>query len=124
MNQAEKFRSDLRRYEKPGAHGPKELDELRAQFFHALPGLPKDLLSDAFMSFLERYRPEGEASRAAALDWLASVAELLSGQDGAASFSREDWIELREMVSANASDMPVDLLTEIMARVMEHGALY
>ena len=123
MKQAEKFMSDLRRYDKPGARGPKELDELRSLFFRALPGLPQDLLSDAFTSFLERYRHESEASRSAALGWLAAVEALFSGEQGAAGLSREDWVELRDMVSANASDIPVDLLTEIMALVMENDAL-
>ncbi len=123
MQTSEKFRSDLGRWEAASAADRASMEELRAFFGRSLPGLPRELLGDAFQAFLERAGSPGQGDMSASLDWLAGVQSLLSGQYDGSPFSRADWKEIREMVSANAGEMDMDLLTDIMARVMEHGAL-
>ena len=123
MQASEKFRSDLGRWESSSAADRAAMEELRAFFGRSLPGLPRELLADAFQAFLERAGSPGPGGMAASLDWLAGMQSLLSGQYDGSPFSRADWEEIREMASANAGEMDVDLLADIMSRVMEHGAL-
>jgi hypothetical protein len=125
MKDVDKFLSDIARWKGAGPSGqdPAQLEALRRMFFEHLRAMPNDLLSDIFMDFLERYSKDGETGRARAIAWLSGIASLFSGEYDGTPFSSEDWESLRESVSANAGDMDIDLLTEIMSLILEHDAL-
>jgi hypothetical protein len=125
MKEVDKFLSGISRWQAQNADraGPQQLESLRALFFGQLRAMPNDLLSDIFMDFLERYNSDSDASRARSLDWLSGVASLLSGEYDGTPFSKDDWESLRAAVSANAGDIDINLLTEIMALILEHDAL-
>jgi hypothetical protein len=123
MRESEKFRSDLRRWESKPLGDGSSLEGLRAFFFRALPGMPRETLSDFFTSFLDRCRSGSGVFRPEDMDRLSGIASLLSGQYDGTLFSREEWIEIRDTVSASASEISLDDLTGIMALVLEHGAI-
>lgn len=99
--------------------GPNELERLRGLVFAPLSAYPEDLLSEVFMSFLDRYRRDGQA----AVEWLGKVASLLMGEYDGLGLDDEDWSWLRELVSANAGYIPLETLTDLMSQVLDHGAL-
>jgi hypothetical protein len=125
MKDVDKFLSDIARWNGSGPNGqdPARLEALRRMFFEHLRSMPNELLSDIFMDFLQRYNADGEEGRSRALTWLSGVASLLAGEYDGTPFPHDDWESLRESVSANAGDMDIDLLTEIMSLILEHDAL-
>lgn len=125
MRELDKFQSDLAHWEAqaPAQPDPKSLERLRSLFFRASGDLPDNLLSDIFVDFLERWGSGSPDERSAAVRWLSGAAGVLSGESDDAQFTRDDWVAIREAVSANADDMPLDLLTEILSRVLEAHAI-
>jgi len=125
MRETDKFQSDLANWEAkaPAQPDPKSLERLRSLFFHVSSGLPDNLLSDIFVDFLERWGSGSPAERSDAVRWLSGAAGVLAGDVDGAQFTRDDWVAIREVVSANADQMPLDLLTEILSRVLEAHAI-
>jgi hypothetical protein len=125
MRDSDKFRSDLDAWESEVRDTPdsKSLERLRRLFYKDLTSLPENLLSDVFVDFLERWGSGSREGRQAALRWLSGAAALFSGDYEQAEFTHEDWVSIREAVSANADQMPLDLLTEILSRVLEARAI-
>ncbi len=65
-----------------------------------------------------------------AITWIGAVFALLEGDfENSASeeektiFSQKDWKELCSLVNYEAQDLPLDLLTSLMASFTEHNAL-
>jgi len=46
----------------------------------------------------------------------------LSDYDGT-PFSREDWDEIRDLVTIDSGEIDVDTLTYVLGQALEHGAL-
>jgi hypothetical protein len=125
MRESDKFQSDLASWEAKAPANPdsKSLERLRSLFFRCSGGLPENLLSDVFTDFLERWGTGAPTERADAIRWLSGAAGLFSGEADCPQFSRDDWVAIREVVSANADEMPLDLLTEILSRVLDARAI-
>ncbi len=63
-----------------------------------------------------------DAGRASALAWLEAALALVSGNFTAGmDFPDDDWTELREIVSAEAEDLDIELLTTILGVIVERG---
>ncbi len=125
MRDSDKFQSDLSAWESQAPDRPdtKSLDHLRRLFFKNAHGLPEPLLSDVFVDFLERWAQGGSEDRARAMRWLSGASALFSGDYDESGFAQEDWVAMREVVSANADQMPLDVLTEILSRVLDAKAI-
>jgi hypothetical protein len=122
MKKADKFRSDLDELAKKTAkdQGKDGLEGFRRLLYRNLNGLPHELLAGTFLSFQDKYLERGSER---ALEWLAGVVSLYLGEYDGTKFSREEWMEIRETVDAEAGEIDLDLLTQIMVLVMENGAL-
>jgi hypothetical protein len=57
------------------------------------------------------------------IDWLAAILSLFDGDQTARyPFSATDWTELRDLVSCEAEDIPLDILSSMMSIFIENGA--
>lgn len=63
-----------------------------------------------------------DAGRKAAIAWLGAAVSLLSGCfTSGMDFPDEDWHEIREIISAEAENMDLDLLTSILTVIVDRG---
>lgn len=63
-----------------------------------------------------------ETDRKAAVEWLASALCLLSGCfTNEMDFPDRDWQEIRDIISAEAEEIDIDLLMSIMSIIVERG---
>lgn len=63
-----------------------------------------------------------ENDRKAAVEWLASALCLLSGCfTKEMDFPDRDWQEIRDIISAEAEDLDIDMLMSIMSIIVERG---
>ncbi len=61
----------------------------------------------------------------AAVNWLNQSFALLDGTFSAdMNFAAEDWEAIREIVSAEADTLDLDLLTALMSTILERGKFY
>ena len=58
------------------------------------------------------------------INWILDADDFLSAEkDKAYSFSKKDWEEIRELVNAEACDLDINLLSDLMSIIVENGAL-
>ncbi|HQB88407.1 MAG TPA: hypothetical protein PLJ76_05290 [Treponemataceae bacterium] len=85
-------------------------------------------LAENFWTFwLDRYADAlgNTDNRGIAIDRLVSLMALLTGSfDDTMDFSNEEWEDIREIVSAEAEDMEMDRLMEIMSVIVSRGVIY
>lgn len=63
-----------------------------------------------------------DAERKTAIEWFAAAIALLSGCfTEKMDFPDEDWYEIRDIVSAEADDLDIDLLMTIMTVIVDRG---
>jgi hypothetical protein len=83
-----------------------------------------DIGADLSAYWVDRYAatltsPEGKK---AAVDWFGNLLALLSGGfTPQMDFPDADWEEIRETISAEADNLDIDLLTDIMTVIVERG---
>jgi hypothetical protein len=64
----------------------------------------------------------GPGKGQAAVEWLGAALSLISGSfTPEMDFPDDDWDEIREIISAEADTMDLDLLTSIMTIIVERG---
>jgi hypothetical protein len=123
MRATDKFRTDASRWEGRPVNDGEALSALRFLFSRFLPGMPNEFVSDAFEAFLENSGRDGERFTARDIDRLSGIASALLGDYDGSELYPEDWVGIREAASAASDVIPIDTLTDIMALVMEKGAL-
>ena len=58
------------------------------------------------------------------INWILDADDFLSAEkDKTYCFSKTDWEEIRELVNAEACDLDIDLLSDLMSIIVENGAL-
>ncbi|HAP43002.1 MAG: hypothetical protein A2087_11600 [Spirochaetes bacterium GWD1_61_31] len=121
----EKLKRDLNEWFRHNYQTPnsKDFDALRSLFTRAVRPLPENTANGFFSTFLSRYQADGQPARSAAIDWLGGVGSLLLADYDGTAFSRQDWTEIRDLVTSDAGDLDLDLLTYILSQVMEHGGI-
>jgi hypothetical protein len=133
VNSARKFDADLRRILKHQRNEEGGFDSLRAAkrivsvFEESFPDA-KNLAHEIGAYWLKKYiqsSPVRGEINAAALDWIVEAHTFLSGEDdfGLNAISSEDWKELRSLLSFEAEDLPIALLTRLMNILMQKMAL-
>jgi hypothetical protein len=123
MRAPDKFRTDASRWEGRPVNDGEALSSLRSLFFRFLAALPDEFLSDAFETFLEGSGREGERFSGRDIDRLSGIASALSGDYDGSELYPEDWVGIRESAAAASGVLSMETLTDIMALVMEKGAL-
>ena len=100
----------------PGSAPPAGLRAFFEREFPAIRGETGDAL---MADFAEKWRTDPEA----AVSWLGTLGTILLQDYDGSPLAREDWIGLREALSAGSGELDIDLLTYAMSLVLEHGAL-
>jgi len=122
MRPSDKLLSDLDDWDVRSAKNAQNgrLDSLRSLLLRSLGGIPQDLAADVVERWAELSREADDGKRARA--WLDGACLLLMmDYDEKTPLSREDWAEIREMVSAQAEDMDMDVVSYVMEHVLDHG---
>ena len=58
------------------------------------------------------------------INWILDADDFLSAKkDKTYCFSKTDWEEIRELVNAEACDLDINLLSDLMSIIVENGAL-
>lgn len=58
------------------------------------------------------------------INWILDADDFLSAEkDKTYCFSKTDWEEIRELVNAEACDLDINLLSDLMSIIVENGAL-
>ena len=138
MDTIQKFYTDIRKAVKQ-THSRKEADkteavcrEISKRFSHLfahLGNLPESI-ADYWLQnkIVKSAQPENEPSEQNLL-WLVNAAEILNGSytdepdETDDTFSEQDWKELCELVTAEAEELPIDELTDLMAVFMSKNVL-
>lgn len=121
MQPTDKFRTDLdraigrHRGEAPGA----QVKAVREFFFRSFPAVAEEAKAALFTSFADRWRESPERATA----WLSGVGSILFMDYDGTSFSREEWVDIRESLSVAQSELDLDLLSYALSLVVDHGAL-
>lgn len=121
----DKLKSDLDGWQKRSKEGASQadLDRLRIIFSRAVGNIPEETVTSVYTSFLAIYGSNGPAKRDKALSWLATVGSLLLMDYDGNELSRDEWVEIREILTMDAGEIEMDILSYIMGIIMEHGAL-
>lgn len=134
MNKSEKLCADIRRIAKHermehsgNYNGIRVCEQAAAAFRNSISGLG-DLPASIAAYWLETYiypaSCPDDLPDTARIDWLSSALELLDGDDSSAGcFTSDDWVAFRDMVNAEAEELPLPVLSSLMGMIMNHGAL-
>lgn len=121
----DKLKRDLDEWQRhnEAASQSRQFDALRTIFLRAMGRVPAGTLNAVFTTFLSLYSGQGKRSGRAAMDWLGGVGSLLLMDYDGTAFSREEWAEIRDLVTQDSGDIDIDLLTYVLGQVMDHGAI-
>lgn len=98
-------------------------DEIREALFSFLKELPDNLKHDIFNFYYDRYlddeRPDKTIYQLA--EGPMAMIDFMTGQvpSAEAEFSEEEWAMIKEGISANAEDMDLRLLNQLMSVLVE-----
>lgn len=122
MQEIDKFRKNLDAALKRSASSgeAKRLEDLRQFFYQEFRPIPQEALAAFFVSFLEVRRKDGEER---GLAWLGGIASLLLQDYDGTDFSRDEWVDIKESLLVAQEEIDMDLLSYIMAFVLDHKAL-
>ncbi|HQO65249.1 MAG TPA: hypothetical protein PLI66_00835, partial [Spirochaetales bacterium] len=84
---------------------------------------PGETMAALFTTFLSRYGSGGSEYSAKAIDWLAGVGSLLLSDYDGTPFTREDWEEIRDIVTVESGEIDMDTLSYVLGQALEHGAV-
>jgi len=122
MRPSDKLLSDLDNWASRTEKAPevRRLEALRSLLERSLRGASEDLLSGILERWSVLVRGPGGEKRSRV--WLDAVCLLfLTDYDDDPPLSREDWAQIREIFSAEAESLDMDLLSYVMERVLDHG---
>ena len=122
MRPSDKLLSDLDDWSSRTANLPeaRRLESLRTLLGRSLRGVSAGLIAGVVERWSLLARGQGGAARARA--WLDAVCLLaLMDYGDEPSLQREDWVEIRELFSAEAGNLEMDLLSSVMEQVLDHG---
>jgi len=129
VHPSERFLHKLRRIKKQGEEiDPEDLrDQVGDAFTSSLPGIPAEMGEELFQHFYDRAVPEGSPFYLAMerLTILGDVVDLMftDYDDEADPLASEDWEAIRDIVSAYAVDLDMDLVNYVMKRIVSHGEI-
>ncbi|MBU0937056.1 MAG: hypothetical protein KKI09_12235, partial [Spirochaetes bacterium] len=123
MVATDKLSRDLSEWTRQSGTRPtsKDFEALRSRFIRAIGKIPEGTVNSVFTTFLSLYASNGPRAGQGALDWLATVGSLLLMDYDGQPLSREEWAEIRDIVSHDSDRIDLDLLTYVLGQVMDHG---
>ncbi len=128
MTDIDKFFSDadrlVARASVPGSQSAGKLGSELSRMFLVWTRDHGDIGTDLAAYWTERYGNTltTDAGRKTALEWFGAALALLSGCFAdTMTFPDEDWEEIRDIVSAEAENLDMDLLVSIMTVIVERG---
>lgn len=121
MKPSEKTRSDLLRSlseaeKAPGNARPAQFRACVDRYFGYLPLSTRETIA---RSFEERRKSNAEK----ASEWLLALSGIFLKEYDDSPLAAEDWRELRDIVSMDAGELDMDILSYAMTLIMEHKAL-
>jgi hypothetical protein len=125
MQAIDKLKSDLDDWARRSGPSPdrRALDSLRVAFSRSVGNIPEDTLSAVFTTFLSLYGSNGPRSGTGAIDWLCGVGSLLLQDYDGTPFTKDEWAEIREVVTVDAGEIDMETLSYVLGQVLEHGGL-
>lgn len=134
MDNNSKFYADIQRilkYDRANNNGnfnpERACKEIAKRFstsyktFGALPeGISQYWLENKVLSSSDISKEPTEDT----INWILDADDFLSAEkDKTYCFSKKDWEEIRELVNAEACDLDINLLSDLMSIIVENGAL-
>ena len=133
MNDIQKFQADIKRIIKhdradnggsyDGVRASKTITELFVSSNKDCQGLAQSI-SELWLSKITSSANPAEEPSEDNLSWLYDVQEFLDGTlSGETVLTKDDFVELRDLINYEGEDLPVDMLTTMMNTIMDHDAL-
>jgi hypothetical protein len=133
MNSVQKFEADIRRALKhdrhasatyDGIHACSRVAEVFGAAFPQTPGVAQEISAYWLKKYIEPAQKPADEPTQSHVDWLLDAYSFLEGSDDERSaIPLEDWKDIRDIISYEAGDMPVDILTQLMGRILDKKAL-
>ena len=133
MNDIQKFQADIKRIIKhdradnggiyDGFRASKAVAGLFISSNKDCQGLAQSISELWLAKVTASAKPDEEPSEQN-LSWLYDVQEFIDGTLGAETvLTKDDFVELRDLINYEGEDLPVDMLTTMMNTIMDHDAL-
>ena len=133
MNDIQKFQADIKRIIKrdradnggvyDGVRASRTIMDLFISSNKDCTGLAQSI-SELWLSKITASAKPDEEPSEANLSWIFDVQEFLDGTlSGETVLTKDDFVELRNLIDYEAEDLPVDMLTSMMNTIMDHDAL-
>ncbi|WP_428770878.1 hypothetical protein V1L52_03280 [Treponema sp. HNW] len=135
MDTIQKFYTDIRKVVKHGRTQDgsyssdtvcTEIAQRFSNLFADLGSLPESIAEYWLQNRILKSAAVGSEPSEQNLLWLISAADILNGNppdEGESVFTAEDWKELFNLVNAEAEDLPIDTLTDLMSLFMSKKLL-
>lgn len=125
MQAIDKLKSDFDDWTRRAGPNPSrhDLDSLRMAFSRAIGPIPQETISAVFANFLALYGSDGPRGSAKAVEWLGGIGSLFLMDYDGTPFTREEWAEIEELATVDSGEIDMEVLSYILAQVLEHGAL-
>lgn len=101
----------------------KEIANLFQSSYKSFGALPEGISKYWMDSIVLASKDISKEPTEETLNWILDADEFLSCERKSYCFSHKDWVEIRELVNAEACDLDIDLLSELMSIIVENGAL-
>lgn len=125
MQAIDRLKSDMDDWARKagGSPGNREFEALRSMFSRSMPKIPEDTIAALFTTFLSRYASGGSDASTQALQWLGGVGSLLLADYDGTPFTKDEWTEIRELVTIDSGEIDIETLTYVLGQTLEHSAL-
>ena len=133
MNDIQKFQADIKRIIKhdradnggvyDGVRASRTIMDLFVSSNKDCTGLAQSI-SELWLSKVTSSTNPLEEPSETNQNWLFDVQEFLDGTLGSDTvLTKDDFIELRNLIDYEAEDLPVEMITSMMNTIMDHDAL-
>lgn len=133
MNDIQKFQADIKRIIKhdradnggvyDGVRASRTIMDLFVSSNKDCTGLAQSI-SELWLSKVTSSTNPSEEPSETNQNWLFDVQEFLDGTLGSDTvLTKDDFIELRNLIDYEAEDLPVEMITSMMNTIMDHDAL-
>lgn len=133
MTNTDKFLADIKRVVKRYRSGSTQYDgvecsrqvaKLFCSYHKDLGDLPESIVQYWMDSYILKSPNLAEEPTLSSQSWLADVLEFLAREESQFNFiTREDWMVLRDFVSYEAEELPMEMLSSLMGILLERGVL-
>lgn len=107
-----------------GLRACRAVKKLFVSYFRGLENIAEPLAEYWEQTYILQSKNLEDEPQKSNIDWLANVIALINGElEADRNFPQKDWVEINNVVNAEAEDIPIDVLSSIMSTLVERKVL-